>query len=74
MKIKTKKLYKSKKTSIITPSQQTNEVKNMQGSKSEFFQKSNKKSKQWDDGTGKKKDNRKFNGGNKKRHNSQENV
>ena len=32
----------------------------MQGSKSEFFQKSTKKQK-WDDGTGKKPDSRKFN-------------
>ncbi len=32
----------------------------MQGSKSEFFQKSSKQQKRWDDGTGKKQDNRKF--------------
>ncbi len=32
----------------------------MQGSKSDFFQKSVKTNKRWDDGTGKKQDNRKF--------------
>ncbi len=32
----------------------------MQGSKSEFFQKSSKQNKRWDDGVGKKQDNRKF--------------
>ncbi len=42
----------------------------MQGSKSEFFQKSNKKQKRWDDGTGKKQDSRKFNTGNQKRRNN----
>ena len=43
----------------------------MQGSKSEFFQKSSKKQKRWDDGTGKKQDSRKFNTGNQKRESNQ---
>ncbi len=42
----------------------------MQGSKSEFFQKSAKNQKRWDDGTGKKQDNRKFNSNKQARHNS----
>lgn len=43
----------------------------MQGSKSEFFQKSQRKQK-WDDGTGKKQDNRKFNSNKQARKNHQE--
>ncbi len=44
----------------------------MQGSKSEFFQKSNKRQKRWDDGTGKpRQDNRKFNTSNQKRESNQ---
>ncbi len=43
----------------------------MQGSKSEFFQKSSKQQKRWDDGTGKRQDNRKFNTGNQKREKNQ---
>ncbi len=39
----------------------------MQGSKSEFFQKSSKNNKRWDDGVGKKQDNRKQSNGNQKR-------
>ncbi len=42
----------------------------MQGSKSEFFQKSQRKQK-WDDGTGKKQDSRKYNSGNQKRRSNQ---
>lgn len=42
----------------------------MQGSKSEFFQKSQRKQK-WDDGTGGKQDNRKFKSGNQKRRQNQ---
>ncbi len=45
----------------------------MQGSRSDFFQKSNKKQKHWDDGTGKtRQDNRKFNSGNQRRRNNQQ--
>ncbi len=43
----------------------------MQGSKSEFFQKSAKQQKRWDDGTGKARDNKKFNSGNQKRRQNQ---
>ena len=43
----------------------------MQGSKSEFFQKSQSKQK-WDDGTGKRQDNRKYNSGNQKRRSNRE--
>ncbi len=43
----------------------------MQGSKSEFFQKSTKQHKHFDDGTGKRRDNRKFNTGNQKREKNQ---
>lgn len=43
----------------------------MQGSKSEFFQKSKKQQKHFDDGTGKHQDNRKFNTGNQKREKNQ---
>ena len=43
----------------------------MQGSKSEFFQKSAKQNKRWDDGTGKRQDNRKFNSNKQARKNNQ---
>ncbi len=43
----------------------------MQGSKSDYFQKSRKNHKRFDDGTGKKQDNRKFNTGNQKREQNQ---
>ncbi len=43
----------------------------MQGSKVDFFQKSTKKKKQWDDGTGKRQDNRKFNSNKQERLNNQ---
>ncbi len=43
----------------------------MQGSKSEFFQKSAKQQKCWDDGTDKARDNKKFNSGNQKRRQNQ---
>ncbi len=42
----------------------------MQGSKSDSFQKSPKQNKRWDDGTGKKRDNRKFSATKQARHNS----
>lgn len=45
----------------------------MQGSKSEFFQKSKKQPKRFDDGTGKRRDSRKFNTGNQKREQNQKN-
>ncbi len=43
----------------------------MQGSRSEVFQKSIKQKKQWDDGTGKRQDNRKFNANKQARSNGQ---
>lgn len=43
----------------------------MQGSKSEFFQKSAKQNKRWDDGTGKRQDNRKFSAAKAARRNNQ---
>ncbi len=43
----------------------------MQGSKSEFFQKSSKQQKRWDDGTGKHQDNRKFSSSKQARRNNQ---
>ena len=43
----------------------------MQGSKSEFFQKSAKPNKRWDDGTGKRQDNRKFSANKQARKNNQ---
>lgn len=43
----------------------------MQGSKYEFFQKSKKQPKRFDDGTCKKQDNRKFNTRNQKREQNQ---
>ena len=46
----------------------------MQGSKSDFFQKSAKTNKRWDDGTGKKQDNRKFSSSKSARHNNQKNY
>jgi len=45
----------------------------MQGSKVDFFQKSQKQKKQWDDGTGKRQDNRKFNANKQARSNGQKN-
>ena len=46
----------------------------MQGSKSDFFQKSAKTNKRWDDGTGKKQDNRKFSSFKSARRNNQKNY
>lgn len=43
----------------------------MQGSKSESFQKLKKQPKRFDDGTGKRRDNRKFNTGNQQREHNQ---
>ncbi len=46
----------------------------MQGSKSDFFQQSAKTNKRWDDGTGKKQDNRKFSSSKSARKHNQKNF
>jgi hypothetical protein len=43
----------------------------MQGSKSDNFQKTSKQTKRWDDGTGKRQDNRKFSSAKAARRNNQ---
>jgi hypothetical protein len=43
----------------------------MQGSKSDSFQKTSKQQKSWDDGTGKRQDNRKFSSAKAARRNNQ---
>ena len=43
----------------------------MQGSKADSFQKTSKQAKRWDDGTGKRQDNRKFSNAKAARRNNQ---